>query len=247
MRFTLILLLFASFNTVAKDSKCSLNFVTAQYLESENFILLWENVKGDLGDVQITYKTENFISNVVSSVDENNQPIIVWHESGDKGNRLLSTVKDVYNKWLPPVVIESSKNELTSLSLVKSPGGVIYLSWASDLSGNDDVYLSQFSQGKWGDAVAVNPKNKVPDILPTLSVNFHGSVELVWRTLSSQVIGYEDKSIILTSALTTFELEQFLKNQCSYDRASIKSPDSDEPLFINYYQDVFDSYEKNEF
>ena len=243
----LLLLLFLSAFSIVDVSAggCSLNYVSAKYSKSENSILFWQNRKGVLSEAQIAYTTDNYISNIAASVVLGEIPLIVWVESNDKGNRIMSAVKGADNKWLSPVVVASSKNELSSSSMISSTDGVAFLAWASDASGNDDIYYTEYRQGKWAAAKLVNPKNKVPDILPTLSISNDGSVALAWRSFNDPLIGYEDKFTSLTSVLGPEEMKEVLEGQCIYDRPEIKHPASDEPLFINYYQDPFYSFEKN--
>lgn len=229
----------------ANESACSVNFTSAEYSEDENIILFWQSSSGILGERQEAYKTESYISNLSSTIDQSGQPLIFWLESSDRDNRLMMLAKDSYNQWATPVVITSSKSELSSLSLIRATDGLVFLAWASDESGSDDVYFTRYVEGDWDDVQVLNDENKVPDILPILSIDNDGSVGLTWRTFTDPIIGYEDKFKSLTSALTSAEMKQVLERQCSYDRPSIIYPNSDQPLFINYYQDVFNSFEKN--
>lgn len=231
-------------SSIVSAAACPANFVSAKYSRNENTILFWQNLDGKLTEVETPYSTESYISNISSTIDQRNQPLIVWIESGDRDNRLMMLAKDRNKKWLSPVVISASKKELSSPSLIRAGDGSVFLAWASDQNGNDDVYLTQYFDDEWTDVKAVNIANKVPDILPKLSIENDGSVGLAWRSFKTPIIGYEDQYTSLTPALTQSEMQQVLQQQCDYDRASIKHPESDEPLFINYYQDIFNSFEK---
>lgn len=238
------LLIFICIGAKAGNSTCSLNVVSVKYSEAKSSILLWQSVGGFWGDEQVPYETKGFISNVVSSIDRNDQPLIVWLEVGDSDNRLMSISKDAYSEWTSPTVILSSKSELTSPAIIRASDSTVYLSWVSDARGNDDVYFARFIESEWSSPVGVNAKNKVPDILPSLSIDNDGSVGLSWRAFKDPLIGYEEKFISLTSALTADGMQQVLSRQCVYDRSSIKLPESSEPLFVNYHQDVFFSFER---
>lgn len=233
-----------SFIDSVNAAECSVNFVSAEYSKDENSILFWSNVKGELTSKQTPYKTDSHLSNILSSVDIAGRPLIVWLESTDRDNRLMSISQDSNDQWLTAVVVLRSKNEISSLSLINAPDGSSFLAFASDESGNDDVFVAQFRDGKWSDIKAHNPKNKVPDILPILSVERDGSLGLSWRTFVSPNVGYQDKFENLTDPLSALEMERLLSKQCAYDRPSVEQPESNEPLFINYYQDIFDSVDR---
>jgi hypothetical protein len=236
-------LLLVSFE--ASASECPVNFVSAKYSDAKNEIVFWHAENKILGDKQIAYETENHISSLLSSVDSSTRPVIVWVENAKRDNRLMSITKQPSGKWSRPLIIASSKNELSSPSLMRAPDGSSFVAWASDESGDDDIYFARYSDAKWSSAKVAHGENRVPDILPTLSVSNDGSIALSWRTFVNPNIGYEDKLMNLSSALSAIEMKQLLAQQCKYDRPSIKHPDSDEPLFINYYQDAFFSTDKS--
>jgi hypothetical protein len=240
--FAFLLLSFCPI-ALAESSSCSLNYVSAEYSQKQSSIVFWSYSNSELGDKMLAYKTEHHISQIRSSVDESFQPLIVWIERSGKDDRLFSTSLDLKGDWAEPLLIEKSKSELSSPSLIRAPDGTSYLAWASDESGNDDVYLAQFSENKWSSPKTVNQKNSVPDILPTLSVERDGSVGLAWRTFTKPSIGYEDRFNEVTQALSAVEKKQLQSWQCDYEKSEIALPETTESLFINYYQDVFDSTE----
>jgi hypothetical protein len=227
----------------AESSSCSLNYVSAEYSKKQNSIVFWSYSNSELGDKMLAYQTEHHISQIRSSVDESFRPLIIWIERSGKDDRLFSTSLDHEGNWGEPLLVEYSKSELSSPSLIRAPDGTSYLTWASDESGSDDVYLAHFTDGKWSRPKIVNEKNSVPDILPTLSIERDGSVGLAWRTFTKPSLGYEDRFSKVTQALSATEKKQLQSWQCDYQKSEIALPETTESLFINYYQDVFDSTE----
>lgn len=244
--FTFCCLIFFS-SASAKKTNCSVNYVSAEYAKKQSSIAFWSYVDSELSDKKLVYQTEHHISQIRSSVDEDFRPLIVWVERSGKNDRILSTNLNLTGNWSEPLLVEHSKSELSSPSLIRAPDGTSYLSWASDEGGSDDVYLSQFSKGKWSQPKTVNEKNSVPDILPALSIERDGSVRLAWRTFAKPSIGYEDRFEEVTQALSESEKQQLQSWQCKYEKSSIIQPETNEPLFINYYQDAFYSFEKTRF
>lgn len=240
--FALLALIFCS-SALAESSSCSVNYVSVEYSQKQNSVVFWSYSNSELSDKMFAYETEHHISQIRSSVDESFRPLIIWIERSGKDDRLLSTSLDLAGNWSEPLLIEHSKSELSSPSLIRAPDGTSYLSWASDKSGSDDVYLAQFSDGEWSQPKTVNEKNSVPDILPTLSIERDGSVGLAWRTFTKPSLGYEDRFNEVTQALSALEKKQLQSWQCAYEKSSIPQPETEEPLFINYYLDVFDSSE----
>lgn len=234
-------------SSLAKSSSCSVNYVSAEYSKEQNSIVFWSYSNSELSDKILAYQTEHHISQIRSSVDESFRPLIIWIERSGKDDRLFSTSLGLTDNWAEPLLIKRSKSELSSPSLIRAPDGTSYLSWASDESGSDDVYLAHFSNGKWSQPKAVNEKNSVPDILPSLSIERDGSVGLTWRTFTKPSLGYEDRFSEITQALSAIEKKQLQSWQCDYKKSSIAQPETKEPLFINYYQDVFNSHETRQY
>jgi hypothetical protein len=85
-------------------------------------------------------------------------------------------------KWSAPAAVEMEdlSSAITPSALVDK-SGVVWLAWAGNDGGQDEIYCSRYVSSAWQKPERVNTANEVPDIKPAIAVNAAGQIEVRWE------------------------------------------------------------------
>jgi hypothetical protein len=85
-------------------------------------------------------------------------------------------------KWSDPAAVEMEdlSSAITPSALVDK-SGVVWLVWAGNDGGQDEIYCSRYVSSAWQKPERVNTANEVPDIKPAIALNTAGQIEVKWE------------------------------------------------------------------
>ena len=99
-------------------------------------------------------------------------------------------------KWQKNEVIANQGGQVTTPAIVFDQSNNAHIVWVSDHNGLDDVFYQTWiaKRNEWTKPELVNQSNKVPDILPNVSLDLTGDVLVQWQSISLETNNYAQLS-----------------------------------------------------
>lgn len=229
---------------------CEMHFV---YRSSEQNIneLVLQNFQDDEWSEPVLVHSNasgfSYAPTMASDIDGN--LVFAWVEDNGSSNQLMYRVKAGSGEWLgKPQQLTLAKGEKTTPVLIRSISGIIYLSWVSDQSGSDDVFISSWSLADgWSEFQSLSDDNIFPDIRPSFEYveDINGAYELLvlWQARSSDGIYVSDQHT-LEADLEFGSVRSTVSDICSKELSRVALPTSTEEGFLYFPQIGLDSYRR---
>lgn len=104
---------------------------------------------------------------------------VVWtireHDSVRLAFRLIDDDKVMQSNFInPPLRYAMAPH------MAVDPSGVVWLTFSGS-NGDDDIYVSSWSDGEWAQPQQVNADDDLPDVLPIIGVDRTGRVWIRWQ------------------------------------------------------------------
>jgi hypothetical protein len=132
-----------------------------------------------LGKMQITNNQyNNMHPKIVITADDT--VFLVWTALNGMKNKLFYSMK-TDGSWTYPKEIETGLKSSIGPSIVLDPKGTPWIAWAGYNGVADDIYVSFWNGTNWSKPQQVNPPDKVPDILPVISLSENKSLVVTWQ------------------------------------------------------------------
>ncbi len=111
--------------------------------------------------------------------------MLIWSEQQSLRSVLMSMRKVLgADGWQSPQLFSAFGVENTGASLLVDLNGELWVFWASNNDGLDDIYYVKEGIDAWSEPQRVNAVNEVPDHLPT-AINLQtGDVQLSWQSFN---------------------------------------------------------------
>jgi hypothetical protein len=85
-------------------------------------------------------------------------------------------------KWSEPVKLEMQDlSSAIAPSVMIDKTGVVWLVWAGNNGGQDEIYWTRYAHSVWQKPQLINKANQVPDIRPEMGQNAQGKIEVRWE------------------------------------------------------------------
>ncbi len=162
----------------------------------------------DWSEPYAVYQSENELASPVLATDLSGGKWLVWSERSRKKLVLMSQHRPVNSStWEPARIVSDLGYENTGPAVAVDLVGQLWLVWAANPGGMDDVYFSVREPGSsWTEPARLNEKNEVPDIRPAIELLKDGDVQVSWQTFDFNLGGY-------TVALKQFALDSLVKTR----------------------------------
>ncbi|WP_417913518.1 TolB family protein [Candidatus Electronema sp. JM] len=87
--------------------------------------------------------------------------------------------------WSQPSVMDTKGSSAITPSALIDSSGTLWLVWAGNDGGQDEIYCRRWVGSAWQEPELVNKANEVPDIKPIISQNAQGQIEVRWQGFRS--------------------------------------------------------------
>jgi hypothetical protein len=114
------------------------------------------------------------------AVDGQGRTWLVWTALQGVNNKLFYSIEQE-GKWSYPQEIETGLKSGIGPAIAVDKTGRVWVTWAGYNGVADDIYVSYWNGKEWATPFQVNPENKVPDILPQISTDSSGVLEIIWQ------------------------------------------------------------------
>lgn len=176
---------------------------------AKNHQIFVANLKGEeWSEPDVVYQSENELASPVMATDLSGGKWLVWSERHRKKLVLMSQhLSAGTSTWSQASVVSDLGYENTGAAMVVDLAGRLWLVWAANPGGMDDIYLSVRESGNaWADPIRLNAENEVPDIRPAITLLIEGDVQVSWQTFDLNLGGY-------TTELKQFTLDTSVKTR----------------------------------
>lgn len=121
--------------------------------------------------------------NILPQVDiaADGSRLLVW-TSVEDSHLFLRYSQQKNGIWSEPKIVPSPLISNIAPSVLIDDQNVGWIVWAGNNGGLDDIYFSRLIDGVWQAPQRVHPVNKVPDILPRLSYDETGRLQVTWQS-----------------------------------------------------------------
>ncbi len=148
----------------------------------------WQN------PVQLT-ESDNLDYLPSSGTGDDDSTWVVW--SSLQGNLiLLMYTVDSGSGWSEPAIIETGMSSNTAVSLVVDQQNVPWIVWAGFDGNDDEIFWSRWEDGQWVNPERVTAANDVPDLLPLLSMDAQGVMNVRWQGFDGEKYATVSRSFI---------------------------------------------------
>lgn len=170
---------------------------------------------GQWGEPNAVFESSTILGfNPVVASDIKGNRLVVWSVNVRGRTRIKYRVKRADDTWEDEAAyLIKDFGENTTPAVLSNLENDIWLAWASDRAGRDDIFLAHWSNGVWSTPKMVNEANDVPDIIPTL-VREDGNIILSWRSFDRSSRGYVEQSKIVSSYSLTAKRSESLSDYC---------------------------------
>jgi len=249
-----------SFNSLAQQSLiegeqasstigCSLHLISQLSGANQNGIVQYRFIDNDWSDALIVHDSPSTFSKRPSIVQTiNNQVIAVWVERKGSSSQLLYKAKPLDGQWPEdPIVLTSSGGHKTAPIVFNSMSGQVYLAWASDQNGNDDIFFASWANGEWSSTESLSDTNEYPDISPAFSYekNKQGALDLIlsWQQRDADGI-YQESSFLLEYDLEIDSVLAQNERACSKQLEHLALPTEVKSGFIFRPDALIDNHQR---
>ncbi|WP_189400015.1 hypothetical protein [Arenicella chitinivorans] len=161
----------------------------------------------DWSEPQAVYQSENELASPVLVTDLAGDKWLVWSERRKKKLVLMSQRRNAgASTWGQASIVSNHGNESTAPAALVDLTGRLWLVWAANPGGMDDIFLAIREPGSaWTDAIQLSADNDVPDIRPEIVLQVDGDVLVSWQTFDFHLGGYrsDQKQFALDSSAKT--------------------------------------------
>ncbi|XOF32570.1 MAG: TolB family protein [Candidatus Electrothrix sp. YB6] len=84
------------------------------------------------------------------------------------------------DEWSEPQKLPIEQNSAITPSVLIDPAGRVWLVWAGNEGGNDDIYYTRYQGTSWKKPKVLHTANEVPDIQPDIAYNDERKIEVSW-------------------------------------------------------------------
>ncbi len=159
--------------------------VWVEAANGSNSIVLSELRDDEWSAPAIIYSTENPISRPSMATLPENSKLMIWSEQQLLRSVLMMARKDAASDvWQEPQLFSDFGKENTGVSVLVDLNGQLWVFWAANKTGLDDVYYVQERGGSWSEPRLINQPNDVPDHLPMATNLTNGDVQLDWLSFN---------------------------------------------------------------
>ena len=133
----------------------------------------------------VIHSSENRLSKPAMATLANGSKMLIWSEQQSLRSVLMSMRKEMGALvWQEPQLFSALGIENTGASLLVDLNDQLWVFWAANSDGLDDIYYVKEGGDAWAKPERVNAVNEVPDHLPT-AVNLQtGDVQLSWQSFN---------------------------------------------------------------
>ena len=133
----------------------------------------------------VIHSSENRLSKPTMATLANGSKMLIWSEQQSLRSVLMSMRKEMGALvWREPQLFSALGIENTGASLLVDLNDQLWVFWAANSDGLDDIYYVKESGDAWAKPERVNAVNEVPDHLPT-AINLQtGDVQLSWQSFN---------------------------------------------------------------
>lgn len=90
------------------------------------------------------------------------------------------------DQWQSPKDLPSTLQTNIKPAIAVDATDTPWLVWSGNNGGNDDIYYAKYQEGSWTTPKRVHELNRVPDVLPFLTINQSGNPEVSWDGFRGQ-------------------------------------------------------------
>lgn len=194
---------------------CAANLVFDSAEGKLSTIMLQTFSDGQWSEPSLVFESSKILGfNPVVASDIEGNRLVVWPVNVKGRTRIKYRVKLANDSWENEAnyLIEDS-GESTTPVVLSNLKNDIWLAWASDKAGLDDIFLARWNNGVWSTPEMVNKTNDVPDIIPTLS-RVGGNIILNWRSYDRSTRDYIEQSKIVSSYALAAKRSELVSNYC---------------------------------
>ena len=220
---------------------CGVHLISRESVANDNRLLHYGFSQKGWSAPVIVHESPSTFSKRPSLIQSRDGGIVaVWVERDSNGSQLVYKNKKLGAQWPEkPIVITTSGGQKTAPIIFSSMSGQVYLAWASDQNGNDDIFFSSWSGSAWSSPESLSDTNKNPDISPVFSYekNSQGGFDLVlvWQQRNEDGI-YQDASFFVEYDLELDPQLLELNQYCSeaYEKFALPADVKSGFVFRNY-------------
>ena len=185
--FFFLCLLFVSAPGFAQSAEA----VWVEVSKTTNSIVFTQLVEDEWLAPAVIHVSDNPLSQPTMATLVDGSKVMIWSEQQSIKSVLMIMRKDPNtNNWQTPQLFSAFGVENTGASMLVDLTGQLWVFWAANSDGLDDIYFVRGEAGSWTDPKQVNAFNEVPDHLPQ-SVNLQtGDVQLSWLSFNFVSLSY---------------------------------------------------------
>jgi len=209
LRQLIILLFFSSINLFAMSmanatqfapKDCSANLVFDTFDHNQSKIMLQKFRGGVWTEPTLVHRDSNNQNfNPVVSGDISGNTVVVWPVEVRGQTRIMYRVEKANASWEDDArYLSNADGESTTPTILSDLNSGIWLAWASDRAGLDDIFIAKWRNGSWSKPKMVHKTNDVPDIAPRLKRE-NNEIILTWRRYSRSTKNYVEQSSVISS------------------------------------------------
>lgn len=146
------------------------------------------------GKIQLTNNQYNNMHPEMAITTDDETIFLVWTALNGRANKLFFSVK-TGNSWTYPKEIETGLKSSIGPSIVLDAMDKPWVAWAGYNGVADDVYVSFWNGENWSKPQQVNPPDKVPDILPEISLSAEGLLQVSWQGYDGERYQYYQSTL----------------------------------------------------
>lgn len=173
--------LFTSITSFAQTAEA----VWVEAGQDTNSLILTELAGDKWLDPSIIHSSDNPLSRPAMATLSDGTKMLIWSEQQQSRSVLMSMRKAAsVDVWQTPRLFSALGVENTGASLLADLNDQLWVFWAANTDGLDDIYYVKESTDLSAEPVRVNAANEVPDNLP-MAINLQtGNVQLSWQSFN---------------------------------------------------------------
>ncbi len=124
----------------------------------------------------------------VIDADQNGKKWLVWI-AGSSTDYLIHYAVSKGDGWSVPATIPLQLKVNLAPSVAVDASGAPWVAWSANDGGQDEIYCATYAAGEWTPLMQVNARNRVPDILPKITIDTERGPLVTWQ-------GFRDGSYV---------------------------------------------------
>ncbi|MCI5142854.1 MAG: hypothetical protein D3909_14230 [Candidatus Electrothrix sp. ATG1] len=186
VHFLLFFILFPALPCLGKEKKAAASHQDLVWSQSDGLrheIFFSKQQNGEWSDpVKITDNNADNLHPVLDIATDGTKWIF-WSAIRPNGISIeYASFQKEKEEWSEPQKLPMEQNSSIAPSVLADKKNRIWLVWAGNDGGNDDIYFTCYQNKKkaWSDPQVIHASNEVPDIKPEIAYTEEGKIEVSW-------------------------------------------------------------------